>query len=120
MSVHLTARELMAAAGGLVVLVWAWRAGARRARAAADAARASVRVVSLAGQVLLTAALLGGVQWMVLTHPGSAWLTVAVLAGPDLFAAHVMIRALTVTAVDVRAVEGRAGRGRRSRRGGAR
>jgi hypothetical protein len=120
MSVHLTARELIAVAGGLVVLVWVWRAGARRARAAADAARASVRVVSLAGRVLLTAGLLGGVQWVVLTHPGNPWLTVAVLVVPDLLAAHVLIRALTVTAVDVRAVDGRAGRGHRSRRGGAR
>jgi hypothetical protein len=79
-----------------------------------------VRVVSLAGRVLLTAGLLGGVQWVVLTHPGNPWLTVAVLVVPDLLAAHVLIRALTVTAVDVAAVNGRAGRGRKSRRGGGR
>jgi hypothetical protein len=119
MNVHLTARELVATAGGLVVLVWVWRAGGRRARAAADAARVSVRVVSLAGRVALTAGLLGGVQWVVLTHPGNPWLTVAVLALPDLLAAHMLIRSLTVTAVDVRTVNGRAGRGR-SRRGGGR
>jgi hypothetical protein len=108
--------DIVAGAGVLVVLVLVWRTGVRCARAA-DAARASARVVSLAGRVVLTACLLVGVQWVVITHPGNQWVLLAVLALPDLFAAHVLTRALTVTTVDVTGV-GRRGRG--SRRGGAR
>jgi hypothetical protein len=114
MSVHLTAQELLAGMGGLGALVWVCRAGARRARAAADTARSGVRLVSLAGRMLLTAGLLVGVQWVVITHPGNPWVTFAVLALPDLLAAHVLTRSLTVTAVDM------GGPGRRSGRGGAR
>lgn len=113
MSVHLTAQELLAGMGGLAAVVWVWRAGARRARAAADAARSGVRLVSLAGRVLLTAGLLVGVQWVVITRPGSLWVTFGVLALPDLLAAHVLVRSLTVTTVDLRAVGSRSSRGRR-------
>ncbi|HEY1571685.1 MAG TPA: hypothetical protein VGG05_10100 [Pseudonocardiaceae bacterium] len=113
MSVHLTAQELLAGMGGLGVLVWVWRAGSRRPRAAADAARSGVRLVSLTGRVLLTAGLLVGVQWVVITHSGNLWVTFAVLAVPDLLAAHVVTRTLTVTTVDLRAVNGRSARGRR-------
>jgi hypothetical protein len=120
MSGHLTAQELLAGGGGLCALVWVWRAVGRRARAAADAARSGVRLVSLAGRVLLTASLLVGVQWGVITHPGNPWVTLAVLALPDLLAGYVLTRALTVTTVDLRGVGGRAGRGRRDRWGGGR
>jgi hypothetical protein len=44
--------EVVAGVGVLVTLLWVWRAGARRARAAADAARSSARLVSLAGRVV--------------------------------------------------------------------
>ena len=115
-----TPLDVLASAGGLFVLAWVWRAGAHRARAAADAARTSVRLVSLAGRVLLTAGLLVGVQWVVLTHPANPWVTVAVLGLPDLLAAHLLVRTLTVTTVDLRAVDGRSARGRSSGRGGAR
>lgn len=98
MNVHLTAGEVMAGVGALVVLVWAWRSGARRARAAADVARSGARLVSLAGRVLFTAGAIVGVQWLVLTRPAvSGWAVVAVLAVPALLAAYTLTRALTVT-----------------------
>ncbi|RSN30820.1 hypothetical protein DL990_22955 [Amycolatopsis sp. WAC 01416] len=77
-----------------------WRFSARKARRAADAARAGARVVSLAGRVLFTGAAFVGVQWLVITHPGNPTLLLVVLAVPDLIAAHVLIRALTVTSLD--------------------
>lgn len=118
--VTLTPTTLIVGVGVLLSVVTVWRAGARRARAAADAARSGVRLVSLAGRVLLTSGLLVGVQWVVITHPGNQWVTFAVLALPDLLAAHVLVRTLTVTTVDLRAVDGRSARDRRSRRGGSR
>lgn len=63
MNGHLTLTEVMAGMGVLVALVMIWRITARAARRTAEAARASVRVVSLAGRVGLTAAAIGGVQW---------------------------------------------------------
>jgi hypothetical protein len=117
-SVTLTPTTVIAGVGALLSVAMMWRAGARRAHAAADAVRSGVRLVSLAGRVLLTACLLVAVQWVVITHPGNQWLTFAVLALPDLLAAHVLVRTLTVTTVDMRAVDGRSPR--RRRRGGAR
>ncbi|HEX5117890.1 MAG TPA: hypothetical protein VFW65_22130 [Pseudonocardiaceae bacterium] len=114
-SITLMPTMLIAGVGVLLSVATVWRAGVRRARAAADAARSGGRLVSLAGRVLLTACLLVGVQWVVITHPGNQWLTFAVLVSPDLLAAHVLVRTLTVTTVDVRAA-----RGRRGRRGGLR
>ena len=55
----------------LIVLFVVWRAGARRARAAAEAARSGARLVSLAGRVLFNAGLIVAVQWVVITHAGS-------------------------------------------------
>lgn len=86
--------------GVLLSLVLIWRGAARRARAAADAARSGARVVSLAGRVLTTAAVLVAAQWVVITHPGNQWVLLLVLALPDLFAAYVLTRALTVTTLD--------------------
>jgi hypothetical protein len=120
MIVNLTPTELLAAIGALVVVVWVWRASARRARAAADVARASGRLVSLAGRVMLAGGLLVAVQWVVITHPGSQWVLLAVLAVPDVLAAYVLTRALTITTMDMRAVNGRANGRRGSRRGDAR
>jgi hypothetical protein len=103
MNVHVTAVELLAGVGGLMALVWVWRAGARRARAA-DAARAGARLVSLAGRVAFTAGLITGVQWLVITRPAvSGWAVLAVLAVlglPALVAAHTLTRALTITTQD--------------------
>jgi hypothetical protein len=118
--IQLTSTTLIVGAGALFMLAWVWRAGARRARATAEAARTSMRLVSLAGRVLVTTGLLVGVQWVVITHPGNLWVTIAVLALPDLLAAHLLTRTLTVMAVDTHAVGGRAAHVRRSRRGGGR
>jgi cytochrome b561 len=119
-SVTLTPTAILAGVGVLLSVLMVWRSAARRARAAADAARASARLASLASQVLLTACLLVGVQWVVITHPGNQWVLFVVLVLPDLLAAHVLTRALTMTTVDARAVGGRYRGGRGHRRGGAR
>lgn len=100
MNVHLTATELLAGLGALVAVVVVWRASARAAHRAADAARASVRVASLAGRVGVTAAMIAAVQWVVITHPGHQAALWGVLGLPDLFAAHTLTRALTVTTLD--------------------
>ncbi len=98
--ITLSPTMLVAVIGVLLSLVLIWRGSARRARAAADAARAGARVVSLAGRVLFTAAVLVGVQWVVITKAGDPWVVLLALALPDLFAAHVLTRALTVTTLD--------------------
>jgi hypothetical protein len=70
----------VAGVGAPVVLVWAWRAGVRRARAAAEVARSGARLLSLTGRVVLMAGSITGVQWLVLTHPHvNGWAVVAVL-----------------------------------------
>jgi hypothetical protein len=99
-SINLTAAQILAGVGALLVVLFVWRAGSRRARAAADAARAGARLLSLAGRVLVTTLLLVGAQWVVILHPDSPWLLLAVLGLPDLFAAYALTRALTVTTVD--------------------
>jgi hypothetical protein len=101
MTVNLTPEHLMAGVGVLLALLWVWRAGARRARVTADAARAGARLVSLSGRVVFTAGLIVGVQWIVITHPhASRWLLLAVLGLPALFASYALTRALTVTTLD--------------------
>jgi hypothetical protein len=99
-TISLTPTQILAGVGVLVGLLWVWRAGARRAKAAAEAARSGARLLSLAGRVLFTAGLIVGVQWVVITHPGNPWLLLAVLGLPALFSAHALTRALTVTVVD--------------------
>ncbi|WP_410662951.1 hypothetical protein [Amycolatopsis sp. lyj-84] len=100
MTVNLTPTQILAGIGILLALFVVWRFGARKARRAADAARASARVVSLAGRVLFTGAAFTGVQWLVITHPGNPTLLIVVLGVPNLVAAHVLTRALTVTSLD--------------------
>lgn len=100
MNVHLTPTELLAGIGALVALVMIWRVTARAARRAAEAARASVRVVSLAGRVGITAGVMAVIQWVVVTHPGNAVVLWVVLGLPDLLASHSLTRALTVTTLD--------------------
>jgi hypothetical protein len=100
-SISLSPIQIAAGLGVLLALFMVWRASVRRARAAADAARAGARLLSLAGRVLFTAALIVGVQWLVITHPSaSKWLLLAVLGLPALFASYTLTRALTVTTVD--------------------
>lgn len=54
MNLTLAPEQLLAGIGALIALLWLWRASARRARAAADAARAGARLLSLFGRVLFT------------------------------------------------------------------
>lgn len=100
MTVHLTSTEVLAGIGALVALVLVWRISVRATRRAADAARASVRVASLAGRVAVTTGLLGVVQWVVITHPGNAVVLWVALGLPDLLAGYSLTRALTITTVD--------------------
>jgi hypothetical protein len=107
MNVHLTPVEVLAGVGGLVVLVMLWRLSARAARRATDAARATVRVGSLAGRVVVTAGVIVAVQWVVISHPGNPVLLWVALGLPALLAAHTLTRALTVTTVDTPSRRGR-------------
>jgi hypothetical protein len=101
MSLHVTAVELLASVGVLFALTWVWRAGARRAKTAADVARSGARLLSLTGRVLFMAGAIVGVQWLVITRPSvSGWAVFAVLGLPALFAAHTLTRALTITTQD--------------------
>ncbi|CAL9611840.1 hypothetical protein SUDANB95_05615 [Actinosynnema sp. ALI-1.44] len=100
MTVNLTATQVLAGFGALVALVLVWRAGSRRAKAAADAARTGARLLSLTGRVLVTAGAIVGVQWLVITHGRDTTLLWVVLGLPALFAAYTLTKALTVTAVD--------------------
>lgn len=99
MTINLTVTQVLAGAGVLLALVVVWRAGSRRARAAAETARAGVRLLSLTGRVLTTAAGIVGVQWLVITHGRGSMLLWVVLGLPALFSAYTLTRALTVTAV---------------------
>ena len=98
-AISLTPVQVMAGVGVLFVLLSVWRAGARRAKATAEAARSGARLISLAGRVLFTAGLIVGVQWVVITRAGG-WLLLAVLGVPALFASYTLTRALTVTTYD--------------------
>jgi hypothetical protein len=95
-----TPTQILAGVGVLLVLFWVWRAGARQAKAAAEAARSGARLVSLVGRVLFNAGLIVAVQWVVIAHPGNPWLLLAVLGLPALFASYALTRAMTVTTVD--------------------
>ena len=99
-AISVTSTQVLAGVGVLLVLLWVWRASARRAKAAADAARSGARLLSLAGRVLFTAGLIVGAQWVVILHPDNKWLVLAVLGLPALFASYALTRALTVTTVD--------------------
>ena len=99
MSVNLTPTEALAAFGVLLVVIMVWRAGTRRARRAADAARAGSRAVSLAGRVVLTASMIVGVQWVLITYAPNSTLFWVALALPALVAGNVITRALTVTSL---------------------
>ncbi|MEV4313015.1 hypothetical protein [Actinocrispum sp. NPDC049592] len=96
-TISLTPVQVMAGVGVLLVLLLVWRSGSRRARAAADAARAGARLVSLAGRVLFTAGLIVGAQWVAIAQGVHGWALLAVLGAPALFASYALTRALTVT-----------------------
>jgi drug/metabolite transporter (DMT)-like permease len=108
MNVHLTATQVLAGVGVLLALAWVWRAGTRRARQAADAARSGARLLSITGRVAFMASLIVAVQWLVLTHPSvNGWAVLAALGLPALLASYTLTRALTVATMDVRRRGGR-------------
>jgi hypothetical protein len=78
-TINLSVTQVLAGLGVLLTLLIMWRWSVRRARAAADAARAGARLLSLAGRVLFTAGLIVAVQWVVIMHPDNKWLLLAVL-----------------------------------------
>jgi uncharacterized membrane protein YedE/YeeE len=100
-TITLTPVDVLAGVGVLAVLLFVWRSSARRARAAAQAARAGARLLSLAGRVAFTAGCLVGVQWVVITHHPGGWLLLGVLGVPALFASYTLTRALTITTQDM-------------------
>lgn len=100
MTINLTVTQILAGLGVVLALVLVWRGGSRKAKAAADAARAGARLLSLTGRVVVTAAAIVGVQWLVITHGRDTTLMWVVLGLPALFAAYTLTKALTVTAVD--------------------
>ena len=101
MTVSVSPTQVLAVVGVLVIVVMMWRSGTRRARRAAQAAHAASRVVSLARHVVITAAVIVGVQWLVITYAAGSALFWVALALPALITAHVLTRAVTVTSVDV-------------------
>ncbi|TWP45820.1 hypothetical protein FKR81_38275 [Lentzea tibetensis] len=100
MTINLTPTQLLAVLGGVVVALWIWRASARRAKAAANAARTGARLLSLTGRVLVMAGVIVGVQWVVITHRGDTVLLLVVLGLPALFSGYTLTRALTITSFD--------------------
>ena len=101
MTVTVSPTQVLAVVGVLVIVVMMWRSGTRRARRAAAAAHAASRVASLAGHVVVTAAVIVGVQWLVITYAAGSSLFWVALALPALITGHVLTRAVTVTSVDV-------------------
>lgn len=98
--INVTPTQIVAGLGVLLALFVVWRWSVRRTRAAADAARAGARLMSLAGRVLFTAGLIVAVQWVVIMHPDNKWLLLAALGLPALFASWSLTHALTVTTMD--------------------
>ena len=101
MTVTVSPTQVLAVVGVLVIVLMVWRSGTRRARWVAQAAHAASRVVSLAGHVVVTAAVIVGAQWLVITYASGSTLFWVALALPALITGHVLTRAVTVTSVDV-------------------
>jgi hypothetical protein len=89
----------MAALAVMTVVAKA-KAGVRRAQAAADIARAGTSPVSLVGRVLVTALVIVGVQWLVISHGGNVTLRWVVLGFPALVTASTVTKALTVVEIN--------------------
>ncbi len=97
----------MAALAVLSVAIKVW-AGIRRAKVAAEIARVGTSPVSLLWRVLVAAAVIAGVQWLVLTHFSSNMTLVWVTLGlPALVTAYALTRSLTVTEIDSHRRRGR-------------
>jgi hypothetical protein len=97
-AISVTPTQVLAVVGVLLVLVLVWRAGSRRAKAAAGVARTSVRLMSLGGRVVVNAVLIVIVQWVIITNRGEGCLLFVALGVPALLAAYTLTKALTVTA----------------------
>lgn len=97
MMVQLTPTQVLAGSGVLLALVLVWRASSRAGRRAAETARSGARLVSLTGRIVLTAAGIVGVQWVVIVYPGDPTLLLVVLGLPALIASYTLTKALTVT-----------------------
>lgn len=89
----------MAALAVLTVAIKA-RAGVRRAQAAAEIARVGTSPVSLLGRVLVTALVIMGVQWLVLTHAPNVALRWVALGFPALVTAYTLVKALMVVEIN--------------------
>jgi hypothetical protein len=100
-TVNVTPTQVLVLVGVLVIVVMMWRSGTRRARRAAQAAHAASRVVSLAGHVLVTAAVIVGAQCLVITYAAGSTLFWVALALPALITGHVLARAFTVTSLEI-------------------
>jgi hypothetical protein len=75
------------------------RAGVRSARAAAEIARVGTSPVSVVGRVVVTALVIVGVQWLVITHSDNLLLWWVVLGFPALITAYTLTKALTVVQI---------------------
>lgn len=87
------------AALALVSVVVKAQASVKRARLAAEIARVGTSPVSLVGRVLVTALVIVGAQWLVITHADNVTLRWLVLGLPALVTAYTLTRALTVVEV---------------------
>lgn len=73
----------------------------RRATAAAHIAQVGTSPFSLLGRVLMTAAVIVGVQWLVIArYSNNVTLLSVVLAIPALITSVTLVRALTVTVIN--------------------
>lgn len=107
MMTQLTPLEIVIGIAVLVALIGLRRASARAARRASEAARTGTRLMSLTSRVLLTAAGIVGVQWLVISHADNRALLWAVLIVPAIMAAYALTRAMTVTVEEPRRKGGR-------------
>jgi hypothetical protein len=89
----------MVALAVLTIVVKA-KANVRRAQAAAEIARVGTSPFSLVGRVLVTALVIVGVQWLVLTHSSNLTLRWVVLGFPALVTAYTLVKALTVVQIN--------------------
>jgi hypothetical protein len=94
-TIDLTPTQVVAALGVLLALLMMWRSGTRRGHRATNAAYGASRVASLAGQLLGTAGVILGVQWVAITYAPGTTLFWVVLAVPALITAHALTRSVT-------------------------
>ena len=84
------------AALAVVSVIVKARAGVKSAQAAAGIARGGASPVSLVGRVVVSALVIVGVQWLLITHSDNVLLWWVVLGFPALITAYTLMKALTV------------------------